>query len=145
MNGPTSMPGARNASLGSSQVVTQSAGRDTLQIPKPIDVVRCQTTATTIYTARTDADFMIKLLVAANVSASDSDYTLHLVPASGSASASNMIAFEVKVPLGGSAWIFTPERPCLLQPGASLQALCDANDDINFFGWGYDYQGVYQG
>jgi hypothetical protein len=139
------MPTMPNRTLGSSQILTQSAGRDALRIPKPINVVRCQAAATTIYTARTDADFQIQLLVAANVSASDSDYTLHLVPSGGSASISNMIAFEVKIPVGGSAWIFTPERPALLQPGASLQALCDVDNDVNFYGWGYDYQGSYQG
>lgn len=122
---------------------TEQEPRWALRIPKPIDVVQVQTTATTIFTARDDADFQIENLVASNVSGGASYVTVYLVPSGGTAGATNMIVHQLAVAANTSETIFNRENMGLLQPGMTLQALCQTNDDINIFGYGFDYQGNY--
>jgi hypothetical protein len=121
----------------------QEKSQQLLRTPKPIDVVQVQTTATTIYTADSSADFHIQLLVAANVSGVDTTITVYLVPSGGSASAANMIVHQRKMPPYSTSRIFAPDSIGMLQPGMILKALCAVNNDVNMHGWGYDYFGVY--
>ena len=114
-----------------------------LRAPRPIDVVQVQTAATDVITARPDADYQIETLFAINTTATADWVTLHLVPDGGTAGAANMIAYQLAVPSKGRVAVFTRETPCALEPGYTLQALCSANDAVNVFGHGYDYEGQY--
>ena len=122
---------------------TEQEARPALRIPKPIDVFQCQTTGGTVFTARDDADFQIEHLVASNVTGSASHVTVYLVPSGGSAATSNMILYQQAVPAKTVVTIFDREHMGMLQPGMSIVALCQTNDSINLFGYGYDYQGIY--
>ena len=127
--------------IGIQRFQTEQESRPLLRLPKPIDVVQIQSTATTVFTAQASADFHVQSLVAANVSGSDTTITVYLVPSGGSAGASNMIVHARKLPANSSSWIFDGNNPGLMQPGAFIQALCATNDDVNMYGWGYDYYG----
>lgn len=112
-----------------------------LRVPMPIDIVQLQTTVSTIFTAVND--FQITGLYLSNVTASGGTATIHLVPSGGTADITNMILSEYAV--GGRTMvnIFNETNVCMMQPGSTLQALCDLNDDINIWGHGYNYQGQY--
>lgn len=124
-------------------ISTENNPLGALKVPKPIDVSQLQSTATTVFTARNDADFQIEGLTASNVTGVDSWVTVHLVPSGDSASAANTIAYQVVIPANDGVNIFTKENQGLLQPGSSLVALCDVNDSVNVYGYGFDYQGIY--
>lgn len=115
-----------------------------LRVPQPVSVVQVQTTVTTIKTARDDADFQIESLVATNVTGTADYVTVYLVPSGGSAAASNMIVYQRAVPAKSGVALFDRENMGLLPPGSFLQALCGVNDAVNVWGYGYDYQGLYQ-
>ena len=107
---------------------------------KPIEPIQIQSTATTIYTAQTDADFWVVHLWAANVTAASTTYTLYFVPSGGSAGTSNTVIYQRT--LGAySTEVISPAINHRIPPGAFIQALCSANDDINIGGWGYDQTG----
>lgn len=120
---------------------TEQEKRPPLRIPMPIGIVQVQATATTIYTARDDADFHISNLVASNVSGAASYVTIYLVPDGGSPGASNMIVHQLPIAANSGETIFNKENIGFLEQGGTIQALCQANDDINMFGYGFDYQG----
>lgn len=115
--------------------------RNALQVPVPIDVFQCQTTAGTAFTAVND--FRIELLVATNVTGTDSTVTVYFVPDGDSASAANEVVSQEVVPDRERLVIFNRENVGLLQPGMTLQVLCGTNDAVNIWGHGYDYQGIY--
>lgn len=117
--------------------------RSVLRVPRPIDIVQVQTTATTVFTARDDADFQIEHLVAANMTGTADYVTVHIVPDGGSAGATNMILYQVAVAAKSYVTIFDRDRMGFLQPGDFIQVLCGVNDAINVWGYGYDYQGQY--
>lgn len=123
--------------------VTEQASRSALRIPRPINVFQAQTTAGTVFTARDDADFQIVHLVAANTTNTADYVTVYLVPSGGAAGADNLIVYQKAVAAKDWITIFDENNRGLLQPGATLQALCGVNDAINVWGHGYDYQGVY--
>jgi hypothetical protein len=122
---------------------TEQEARPALRIPKPIDVFQCQTTSGTVFTARDDADFQIEHLVASNVTGSASHVTIYLVPDGGTPATGNMIVYQHAVPARTVVTIFDQAHMMMLQPGMTIRALCQTNDSINLFGYGYDYQGVY--
>lgn len=117
--------------------------RTQLRVPMAIDLYRAQTTVGTVFTARTDADFEIRSLVASNVTATADYVTVYLVPSGGSAGATNLYVYQKAVPAKDYVAVFTEVSSALLQPGAFIQVLCGVNDAINVFGWGYEYQGAY--
>lgn len=114
-----------------------------LRVPKPIDVFQLQSTVSTVFTAQEEFDFQIESLVASNVSGAADYVTMHLVPDGGSASAANMIVHQKAIPANAGTTIFNRENMGLLQPGMMLQALCSTNDAVNIYGFGYDYQGIF--
>lgn len=122
---------------------TEPQPLSTLRIPVPITVVQAQTTATTVKTARTDADFHIESLVATNVTGSADYVTVYLVPSGGTAGATNMIVYQRAIPAKSGIAIFDRDNMGLLPPGAFIQVLCGVNDAVNVWGYGYDYQGHY--
>ena len=91
-------------------ISTENNPLGALKIPKPIDVVQVQATATTVFTARDDADFQIEALTASNVTGSASWITVHLVPDGGSAATANTIAYQVAIPANDGVNIFTKEN-----------------------------------
>lgn len=111
-----------------------------LRIPKPIALVRLQTTAQTIYTAETDADFVVQNLRVANVTAGALTYSVRLVLSGGSPTAANSIAEAVSVAANTTATVVAGSD-LLMQPGSFLSALCSSNDGINIVGWGYEVRG----
>lgn len=117
--------------------------RPLLRVPKPIDIVQVQSTATTIFTAQDTADFQVENLVASNVTSLASYVTVYLVPSGGSPSAANMIIYQLPIAGNSGETIFNKENLGLLQPGMSIQALCQVSNDINMYGYGFDYQGIY--
>ena len=121
----------------------EQEGRAALRIPRPIDIVQVQTTATTVFTARSDADFQIEHLVASNVTGSADYVTVYLVPDGGTAGATNLAISQKVVPANDWVTIFDREAMGLLQPGMFIQCLCGVNDAVNVWGYGYDYQGIY--
>lgn len=129
--------------LSPIRFATEQETRSALRIPRPIDVFRAQTTVGTVFTARDDADFQIASLVAANMTGSADYVTLYLVPSGGTAGAANMIVYQKAVPAKDWVTVFDEQSRGLLQPGASLQALCGVNNAIHVWGHGYDYQGTY--
>lgn len=124
-------------------VTSEASPLSTLRAPRPVDVVQIQTTDTTVFTARDDADFSIHALTAVNVTAASDWVTVHLVPSGGSATTANTIVYQRSVPAFLGVNIFTEEVRGLLQPGFSIVATCSTNDAINIHGFGFDYQGVY--
>lgn len=114
-----------------------------LRVPRPIDVFQLQTTAGTVFTARSDADFQIESLIATNVTTTDDYVTVYLVPDGGTAGTDNTIVFQREVPAKTGVSIFTNDQLGVLQPSMLLQALCGVNDAVNMWGYGYDYQGQY--
>lgn len=123
---------------------TETEPRPTLRIPQPIDIVQLQTTVTTIYTAGDSAEFHIESLIAANVTGSDDIVTVYMVPDGDTAGTANTVVFEWAVSANSNVTIFNESSRALLQSGATLQALCGTNNAINIFGYGYDYQGVFE-
>lgn len=111
-----------------------------LATPRPIPLVRLQTTATTIVTARTDADFLVKHLWVANVTAGSITYSIRLVNSGGSPTSANSIAEAVALAANTSAALAIGAE-LRLAPGQFLSALCSTNDAINIGGWGLDYVG----
>lgn len=116
--------------------------RPALRVPLPIDVVQVQSTATTVFTADDDADFLITTLVVDNVSGGVATVTIHIVPSGGSATTANKIIDAHSIPANDEVVIFDSTRMMMLQPGASLVALTGTSDDVNIWGMGYRYQGV---
>ena len=114
-----------------------------LSIPRPIEIVQVQTTATTIVTAGSDQDLHVHHLVAANVTGTADYVTLHIVPSGGSASAANTIVYQKNIGARDFLAVFTGEQIGFLPPSASLVATTGTNDAINVWGFGYDYQGQY--
>lgn len=123
----------------------ESTLRSALRVPRPIDVVQIQSTTTTIFTARADADFQIEHLVATNVTGGNDFITLYLVPDGGTAGLDNTIEFEIAIAGKTRETLFDRNKMGLLQPGMSLQGVCSTNDAVNVWGYGYDYQGQYAG
>jgi hypothetical protein len=121
----------------------ETSQRGVLRAPRPVDVVQLQTTATTVFTARSDADFQLEHLVAANMTASADYVTLYMVPDGGAAGATNQMLYQVAIAAKSFVTIFDRDRMGLLQPGATIQALCGVNDAVNIWGFGHDYQGRY--
>jgi hypothetical protein len=107
---------------------------------KTIEPIQVQSTATVIYTATDREDFWVKHLAAANVSGGASAYTLHVVPSGGSVGASNMI-LDAKVIATNTTDVIESLVNHRIPVGASIQALCTTNNDVNIFGWGYDQTG----
>lgn len=129
--------------LDPARLITEQESRTALRIPRPIDVFQAQTTVGTVFTARDDADFQITHLVASNVTGSADSVTLYLVPSGGTAGATNLVIAAKVVPANDWVTIFDENNRGMLQPGATLQALCGTNDAVNIWGHGHDYQGVY--
>lgn len=127
--------------MQSGRFVSEQVDRTPLEIPKPIQTVQLQTTVSTIYTASTTRDFVIKHLWAANTTGTATTYTLYLVPSGGSAGTANTFAFEV--PLAANTTVLLDASiETMLQPGMSMQGLCAANNDVNIGGWGMEYAGT---
>jgi hypothetical protein len=118
----------------------ESEGQKLLAVPRPIALVRLQTTAATIVTAPTDADFLVKHLWVANVTAGAVTYSIRMVASGGSPSAANAIAEGVSLAANTSA-LLAIGTDLRLVPGAFLSALCGTNDAINIGGWGLEYYG----
>lgn len=118
----------------------ESEGQKLLAVPRPIALVRLQTTATTIVTAPTDADFLVKQLWVANVTAGAVTYSVRLVNSGGSPTSANAVAEAVSLAANTSA-LLTWGTDLRLAPGQFLSALCGTNDAINIGGWGLDYYG----
>lgn len=131
--------------LGQNPVLLDNSQqtRAALNIPRPIDVVQLQTTVSTAFTARDDADFQVESLIASNMTGSAATVTIYMVPDGGAAGAANTIVFQKQVPANDWITVFHRENQGLLQPGMTLEALCSVNDAVNLFGYGFDYQGVY--
>ena len=125
------------------RIQTERDPLPTLRYPRPIDVVRLQTTVSTVFTAESEIDFQIEHLVASNVTGVADSVTLYLVPNGGTAGATNLIVLEKAVPANDWVTVFDRENVGLLQPGATLQALCGTNDAVNLWGHGFDYIGQY--
>jgi hypothetical protein len=119
---------------------TESEPQKLLSVPKPIPLVRLQTTATTLVTAPTGADFLVKQLWVANVTAGAVTYSIRLVPSGGSPTSANAIAEGVSLAANTSA-LLAIGTDLRLVPGAFLSALCGTNDAINIGGWGLEYYG----
>lgn len=107
---------------------------------QPIAPVQVQSTATTIYTAKDDADFWIKHLWVANVSAGATTFTLYFVPSGGSPGTSNTVIYQKSLAVNVSEVVDVAVGHRLPE-GASIQALCATNNDVNIGGWGYDQAG----
>ena len=133
----------RDNSMQLGSVTQENIRAPALRFPKTINVVQVQTTATTIYTASNEADFHIESLIASNVTASAAYVTMHLVPDGGSVGADNMVLYQHAVAAKNRVLIYNKNSMGLLQPGMTIQALCGTNDDINMFGHGFDYRGVF--
>ena len=129
--------------LQTPRVRYEQESKDQLRVPRPIDVFQVQAVAGTVFTARNNADFQIESLVATNVTAVADYITVHLVPAAGSASVANTIVYQRLVPAKTGVTIFDHNNMGILQPGYTLQALCQLNNSVNLWGFGYDYQGAY--
>ena len=114
-----------------------------LRIPIPIDVFQLQTTVGAVFTAEAGLDFQIESLVATNVTATADYVTVYLVPDGGSAGTDNTIVYQRAVPAKSGVTLFNREHMGLLQPGATLQALCGVNDAVNIWGHGYHFEGAY--
>jgi hypothetical protein len=121
---------------------TEVEPRGPLRIPQPIDIVSLQTSVSTIYTANDNSEFQIESLIAANKTASDGWVSVYLVPSGDVAGTDNVVAFQWAVSAKSNVTLFSATSRALLQAGGTLQAVCDTNDAINIFGFGYDYQGA---
>ena len=107
----------------------------------PIDLVSLTTSAATIFTAETDADFQIRHLRAVNVTAMPATITAYIVDSGDSPSASNTIAFQVIVAANSWLDVFTEDTIGFIPPSATLQALSGTANAINLHGFGVEYRG----
>lgn len=129
--------------MNSARFTSEAQPLSLLRIPKPIDIVQLQTTVSTIFTAQSDIDFNIEHLVATNVTGTADYVTIYFVPSAGTAAAANTIAYQLAVPAKSNVTIFDKNNVGLLQPDATLEALCSVNNAVNIWGHGFDYQGHY--
>ena len=125
-----------------ARVVQENEAGALLNIPRPISVFQAQTTAGTVVTALSAADFRIESLVCTNVTGTTDYITVYLVPSGGSASAANMIVYQREILGKRGITIFNRENVGILEPSMSLQVLCGVNDAVNVWGQGYDYSGA---
>lgn len=131
------------ALITGQRVVQETESRGQLNAPMPIDLYQAQTTAGTVFTARTDADFLVRSLIASNVTATADYITVYIVASGGSPGATNLYVYQKAVPAKDYVAVFDETRTALVPPGATIRVLCGVNDAINVFGWGYDQQGAY--
>lgn len=117
--------------------------RPVLTAARPVPITRLQTTATTIATARADADLRINSLFAANMTGAGATITLHIVAEGDAASDANMILSQYTVAARDRAVLFALDYEALIDPGASLVGLCGSNNAIHVYGVGFDYRGEY--
>lgn len=125
---------------GPTLVDQQVRRQSSLRAAQPIEPVQLQTTVSTLYTAKDDADFWIQHLWAANVTGGALTLTLYFVPDGGTAGAANTAMATVSIAANTSVVLDVAVNH-RLPVGASLQALCSSNDGINIGGWGYDQTG----
>lgn len=111
-----------------------------LRSRQEIPLVRAQTAAAAILTARADAYFEIEGIWAANVTGSGHTVALYLVPPAGSPTIANALAYDVAVAANTTISV-TGGAGMLVPPGYTLQADADANDVVNVFGWGWNVVG----
>lgn len=128
--------------LQTPRVSQEVQAREQLKAPVPFDILAGQTTAGTLFTARSDADLLISHLWAANTTGGGLDYTVYFVPPSGVAGTGNVAVFE-KALAANTSEVIQVGVNHRLEPGASIQVLCSVNDGINFGGWGYEEVGAY--
>lgn len=129
-----------DAGLGAPRSRSEIEPAALLRTPRPFPLVRLQTTASVLVTAREDADFLLTALWVANVDGSNRTWTLYLVPDGGSPGVTNLIAGAVPI-VANTSTMIDLNQGFLVQPEYSLQALCSSNDTVNMVGWGYDVQG----
>jgi hypothetical protein len=118
---------------------TQDTRQETRFVAVPLAVVQLGTSATTIYTAPDDEDFLLKALWIANVTGTGRTATLYNVPASGSAAAGNAMMAGAIVTANSGPWKVI--EGLLIPRGGSLQGLADAATAVNVWGWGAIYSG----
>lgn len=112
-----------------------------LQTRRPIPVLTLTTTAQVICTARDDADFLIRKLCVAELNGGTHNYTLYLVPPSGSPAIGNAISVATSVAQGEVDDSLAGGN-LLIPPGYSLQGLADTAARLNVYGWGIDLVGT---
>lgn len=112
-----------------------------LQTRRPIPVLTLTTTAQVIATARNDADFLIQKLTACELNGGTHNFTLYLVPPSGSPAITNAIGVATSVAQGAVVESIAGTN-LLIPPGYTLQGLADTADRISVYGWGFDLIGT---
>ena len=121
---------------------TEIEQRPTLRTPRPIPLVRLQTTAATIATARADADMLVMNLWVSNVTAGAITYSIRLVASGGSPSSANSIIEGRSLAANAAEMVpAVGQHGMMVEPGSFLSALCGTNDAINISGWAFDYVG----
>lgn len=123
------------------RVSQEVAPRQQLRVAIPIAVTPVGLANTTIYTAPTDADFVIERLYAVNVSGSAVTVDLFLVSSGGSPAAGNQV-------VNGATLTAARVPDLVLQdlriaPGTAIVATCSSANDANIFGSGYTFAGEY--
>jgi len=127
--------------LSISRQTQQVEARAPLRVARPIDTTALSTTAFTLYAAGAD-DFVLQHLAVANVTGSAATYTIHIVPAGGAVATSNAVCRGVSLAANTTETV-DGLIGHLVQPGATIEALCSVNDAINVFGWGWAVGGEY--
>lgn len=110
---------------------------------RPVYVTPIGMTATTLITARPDADYILEAFWVANVTSSDASYNIHIVEGAEALSASNAIAFGVIIPANLTD-IVVGTSGVMVPPGLTLVASCSAANAVNMYGHGWDMMGDYQ-
>ena len=110
------------------------------RIPVAIASAQLTATATAYYTTPAGTKATISNLSFTNTTAAPATVTLHRVPASGAAAASNMIASAYSVPANGT--YMPPQAIGLhLEAGMTLQALASTALAITVAGGVYETSG----
>jgi len=128
-------------------MIDPSSFRETTQRRNPslktaiiIEPVSLTATLQTIYTCPTDRDFWIQHMWVCNTVGSTVSFTIHDVPAGGTASVANAMAYTEAL-AGDTSSTIPAVVGHRLGPGNSLQAKCATAGDINIGGWGYEMIG----
>lgn len=132
--------------MKSSRVLTEQESRLITRRQQPISTVALQTTVSTLFTANTTFDFIIRHLWAANIDGSARTITVYLVPEGGTASDANAICKGYSIAANTTVrldFLASQGVGSLMVPGMMLQALASTNNTVNMGGWGQDLVGEF--
>lgn len=110
---------------------------------RPVYITPVGIGATTLITARQDADYILEAFWVANVTNADVTYNVHIVEGAEALSTANAVAYGVMIPANLTD-IVVGVSGVMVPPGLTLVATCSVANGVNMYGHGWDMMGDYQ-